>query len=109
MSYFAKDPLRFRVLTIIAASCLVIYFLLQPELSITIVYWNVFFIMLNAFQLVRILIERHQGVDPVSLAVATIKKNLSKQKVSSQESRCPPEKPKLPKGREATLLEWREK
>jgi hypothetical protein len=86
MSYFAKDPLRFRVLTIIAGSCLVIYFLLQPELSITIVYWNTFFVMLNAFQLVRILIERHLDVDPVSLAVAAIKKNLPKQKVSSQES-----------------------
>jgi hypothetical protein len=86
MSYFAKDPLRFRVLTIIAASCLVIYFLLQPELSVTIVYWNVFFIMLNAFQLIRILIERRLGVDPVSLAVASIKENLPKQKVSSQES-----------------------
>ncbi len=86
MSYFAKDPLRFRILTIIAALCLVIYFLLQPELSITIVYWNVFFILLNAFQLVRILIERHRGVDPVSLAVAAIKKNSEKQRIRSQES-----------------------
>ena len=86
MSYFAKDPLRFRVLTIIAGSCLVVYFLLQPELKMTIVFWNVFFILLNAFQLGRILVERNLGVDPVLLVIATIKKNLPKQKVSSQES-----------------------
>ena len=86
MSYVTKDPLRFRILTIIAGSCLVAYFLLQAELTMTIIFWNVFFILLNAFQLVRILVERHLGIDPVSLAVGTIKKNLPKQKVISRES-----------------------
>jgi hypothetical protein len=74
LSYFAQDRVRFRLLTITAAACLVAYFLLLPEPPMTIVYWNVFFILLNAFQLGRILIECRMGVDPVLLAVASIRK-----------------------------------
>lgn len=78
LSYFVQDGVRFRLLTIIAAACLVTYFLLLPEPPMTIVYWNVFFILLNALQLGRILLERRLGVDPVLLSVASIKKNLAK-------------------------------
>jgi hypothetical protein len=50
----------------------------------TIVYWNIFFMLLNAFQLGRILAERHWGIDPVLLAVASIKKNLAKGKARAR-------------------------
>jgi hypothetical protein len=78
LSYFVQDGVRFRLLTITAAACLVTYFLLLPEPPMTIVYWNAFFILLNALQFGRILAERHWGVDPVLLTVASIKKNLAK-------------------------------
>lgn len=78
LSYFVQEQVRFRLLTITAAACLVAYFLLLPEPPMTIVYWNVFFILLNAFQLGRILAKRHMGVDPVLLVVAAFRKNLSK-------------------------------
>ena len=58
MSYFVQDMLRLRILTIIAASILVSYFYLQPVPMMTVVYWNLFFIGLNAIQLCRILLPR---------------------------------------------------
>lgn len=73
LSYFVKDLVRFRLLTITALACLVTYFLLLPEPPMTIVYWNIFFMLLNALQLGRILAERHWGTDPVLLTVSSIK------------------------------------
>ena len=64
-SYFVKDVLRIRVLTVVAAILLVSYFLLQPEPVMTIIYWNTFFILLNILQIVRIKTERRTGRDPV--------------------------------------------
>ena len=55
LSYFVQDMLRLRILTIIAATTLVSYFYLQPVPMMTVVYWNLFFIGLNAMQLCRIL------------------------------------------------------
>ncbi len=88
LSYFVQDLVRFRLLTITAVACLATYFLLLPEPPMTIVYWNVFFILLNIFQLGRILAERHLGVDPVLLAVASIRKNLSKATLCNRKSEC---------------------
>ena len=88
LSYFEQDRVRFRLLTITAAACLVTYFLLLPEPPMTIVYWNVIFSLLNIFQLGRILIERRMGVDPVLLAVASIRKNLSKATFGNRKSDC---------------------
>ena len=73
LSYYVQDGVRFRLLTITAAACLVTYFLLLPEPPMTIVYWNIFFILLNALQLGRILAQRRLGVDPVLLNVASKK------------------------------------
>jgi hypothetical protein len=88
LSYFVQDLVRFRLLTITAVACLATYFLLLPEPPMTIVYWNVFFILLNAFQLGRILIECRMGVDPVVLAVASIRKKLSKAIFGDRNSDC---------------------
>lgn len=62
-SYMVRDILHLRLLTIVAACCLVSYFYNQPEPLMTVVYWNVFFVALNALQLARILRERFRAND----------------------------------------------
>ncbi len=57
-SYLVRDILHLRILTIIAACCLVTYFYNQAEPMMTVVCWNVFFVALNIFQLTRIYLER---------------------------------------------------
>jgi hypothetical protein len=59
-SYLVRDILHLRLLTIVAACCLVIFFYNQSEPLMTVIYWNIFFVALNAFQLIRILRERFQ-------------------------------------------------
>ena len=61
-SYFMNDILRLRYLTITAACCLAAYFYLQPIPMMTVVYWNLFFVALNIFQICRLLMER-AGLD----------------------------------------------
>ena len=60
LSYLVKDILHLRLLTIIAACCLVTYFYNQAEPLITVVCWNLFFVGLNVLQLTRILWERYR-------------------------------------------------
>jgi hypothetical protein len=58
LSYFVRDILLLRMFTIVAACCLVTYFYNQAEPFMTVVYWNSFFVALNAMQLISILRER---------------------------------------------------
>ncbi len=58
LSYFVKDMLKLRILTIVAASCLIAYFYFQPEPMLTVVYWNSFFVAQNLFAIVRLLVKR---------------------------------------------------
>jgi hypothetical protein len=70
LSYFMKDILRLRVLTVAAAICLVAYFYFRPEPMMTVVYWNLFFVALNVYQIMRIIglqIPNRKG-DPVGTA-----------------------------------------
>ena len=60
LSYLVKDILHLRLLTIVAACCLVTYFYNQAEPLITVVCWNLFFVGLNVLQLTRILWGRYQ-------------------------------------------------
>ncbi len=60
-SYLVKDILHLRLLTIVAACCLVTYFYNQDEPLITVVCWNLFFVGLNVFQLSRILWSRFRS------------------------------------------------
>jgi hypothetical protein len=57
-AYFTTDLLRLRVLTMIAALCLSLYFALQPVPLTNVVAWNLFFVALNGVQLARILARR---------------------------------------------------
>jgi hypothetical protein len=60
LSYLVRDLLHLRLLTIVAACCLVTYFYNQAEPLMTIIYWNLFFVTLNVLQLTRILWERYR-------------------------------------------------
>lgn len=52
-SYVMRDILRLRLLTVTAATCLATYFYLLPEPMWSVVGWNIFFVGLNAVQIVR--------------------------------------------------------
>lgn len=58
LSYFTMDVLRLRLLSIIATGCFAVYFAAQPEPLLNVVGWNLFFILLNLVQLVRLLRAR---------------------------------------------------
>lgn len=60
LSYVMKDILHLRILTVVAASCLVVYFYLQPAPMMTAVYWNLFFIALNLYQVAQIVSARNR-------------------------------------------------
>jgi hypothetical protein len=58
IAYFTLDILRLRLLTTTAAICLAVYFYSQPEPLLNVVGWNIFFVLLNLFQIGRILKQR---------------------------------------------------
>jgi hypothetical protein len=61
VAYFTTNMLRLRVLTLIAAGCLAVYFATRPDPLWTVVAWNVFFLLLNAWQLTRLLARDPDG------------------------------------------------
>lgn len=58
VAYFTMDMLRLRLLTVIAALCLAVYFYSQPVPMLNVVAWNAFFIALNLVQIARIVLAR---------------------------------------------------
>lgn len=69
VAYAVRDILHLRMLTIVAACCLAVYFYNQVQPMMTVVYWNVFFVALNAIQLGRIYRERMGTVEGESSTV----------------------------------------
>lgn len=57
-AYFMTDMLRMRLLSVVAACCLATYFYLQPQPMLTVVGWNLFFVLLNLTQIGRIIRRR---------------------------------------------------
>jgi hypothetical protein len=55
LSYFVRDMLRLRVLTIVAGSCLIAYFALLPEPLMVAVYWNLAFVAINLARIARLM------------------------------------------------------
>ncbi len=55
IAYFTTDMLRLRLLMLTAAACLATYFGSRPEPLWVVVAWNVSFLLLNLFQVARIL------------------------------------------------------
>ena len=66
LSYAVRDILHLRILTIVAACCLVVYFYTRAEPLMTVVYWNLFFVALNAVQLCNILQSRSRQLSPAA-------------------------------------------
>ena len=58
LAYFTQDLLRLRLMTLVAAACLAAYFASRPDPLWTLVAWNLFFLVLNLFQLARIMLMR---------------------------------------------------
>jgi len=56
-SYLVKDMLRLRLLTLVAATCLMTYFYAQPDPMLTVVCWNLVFIALNVIQVLRLIMK----------------------------------------------------
>ena len=71
VAYTVRDMLHLRLLTIVATCCLAIYFYNQAEPMMTVVYWNMFFVALNAVQLGRILNERMRTRDSIEESHST--------------------------------------
>ena len=69
VAYAVRDIMHLRMLTIVATCCLAVYFYNQAQPMMTVVYWNVFFLLLNAVQLGRIYWER-MGMDEDETGVA---------------------------------------
>ena len=63
-AFMVRDILWLRVLTVVAASCLIPYFCFRPEPLMAAIYWNLAFTALNIFWIVRLLLERR----PVKLS-----------------------------------------
>ena len=63
-AFMVRDILWLRILTVVAASCLVPYFYFRPEPLMTPIYWNLAFTALNIFWIVQLLLERR----PVKLS-----------------------------------------
>jgi hypothetical protein len=59
-AYFTMDMLRLRILTVTAACCLAVYFYCQPVPMLNVVVWNVFFILLNLTQIIRLVLARYR-------------------------------------------------
>jgi CRP-like cAMP-binding protein len=57
-SYLVRDILWLRILTVIAASCLIPYFYFRPDPLLTAIYWNLLFTALNVYWIIRLIIER---------------------------------------------------
>ena len=57
-SYLVRDILWLRILTVIAASCLMPFFYFRPEPLMAPIYWNVLFTGINIVQIYILLLER---------------------------------------------------
>ena len=63
-AFMVRDILWLRILTVVAATCLIPYFYFRPEPLLAPIYWNLAFTALNIFWIVRLLLERR----PVKLS-----------------------------------------
>ncbi|TNC60303.1 hypothetical protein [Rubellimicrobium roseum] len=55
LGYFTTNMLRLRLLSVVATACVLVYFYSQPEPMMTVVAWNLVFLVLNIAQLVQML------------------------------------------------------
>jgi hypothetical protein len=58
VSYTVRDILWLRILTVVAALLLIPYYEMQPTPLTDAIYWNVVFIAINVYWIIRLFIER---------------------------------------------------
>ena len=58
LGYFTTDMLRLRLLSVVATTCVVVFFYSQPEPMMNVVAWNLVFLALNIVQLAQMLRSR---------------------------------------------------
>lgn len=58
LAFTVRDILWLRILTVVAAVCLIPYFYFRPEPLMTPIYWNLVFTALNIYWICRLLLER---------------------------------------------------
>ncbi len=58
LSYLMRDVLWLRILTVLAASCLLPYLYFRPDPLFAAIYWNLIFTTLNIYWISRLLLER---------------------------------------------------
>lgn len=63
-AFIMRDILWLRILSVVAAACLIPYFYFRPEPLMTPIYWNLVFAALNIYWICRLLLERR----PVKLS-----------------------------------------
>jgi len=57
-AFMVRDILWLRILTVVAAACLIPYFYFRPEPLMIPIYWNLVFTALNIYWICRLLLER---------------------------------------------------
>src|SRR6201985_2634579 len=57
-AFMVRDILWLRFLTVIAAICLIPYYYFRPDPMMVPIYWNLVFMILNIYWIVRLLFER---------------------------------------------------
>jgi CRP-like cAMP-binding protein len=57
-AFMVRDILWLRMLTVVAAICLIPYYYFQPESMMIPIYWNLVFMVLNIYWICRLLLER---------------------------------------------------
>ena len=62
VAFFTTNMVRLRILTLGGAICLATYFFNQPVPMLNVVAWNIGFIILNLFHLVRLLARQRNGI-----------------------------------------------
>ena len=58
IAYFNRDILRMRLLSVVAAMCLITYFYFRSEPLLVPVYWNLFHMGINVMMIARLMLER---------------------------------------------------
>ncbi len=58
LSYLMRDILWLRILTVLAASCLIPYFYFRSDPLFAAIYWNLLFTLLNVYWIYHLLLER---------------------------------------------------
>jgi hypothetical protein len=57
-AFIVRDILWLRILTVVAAVCLIPYYYFRPESMMMPIYWNLVFMVLNLYWICKLLLER---------------------------------------------------